>query len=65
MQEYGRPNVYVFTIKLLFHLIYFIRRYNGCIVIHKLHVNDPVNMYPIHRYIQVYILLENLKKKMI
>lgn len=34
----------------------------------KLHVNDPVNMYPnlvIHRYIQVYILLENLTKKMI
>ena len=32
----------------------------------KLHVNDPVNMYPnlvIHRYIQVYILLEHLKEK--
>ena len=29
----------------------------------KLHVNDPVNMHPIHKYIQVYILLERLKKK--
>ena len=30
----------------------------------KLHVNDPVNMYPIHRYIQVYIPLERLKMRL-